>query len=188
MIITISVLLVISISVAAFFLARDDESLGYYFLEIIGYSIIALLGYRMKTQNNNGEKDGEKFLLQVNLVFSVFFIMTIIFYGFKPNEYKYPPQAEYLSFGLVMSSLVFMMIKTNQNNKYKTFTKIITRFSRLSFDIYLVHILVLSLVNMLEGLANFSFFWILKYCIVLFLSTFVALIIDYTKNIQQVGI
>jgi peptidoglycan/LPS O-acetylase OafA/YrhL len=162
-----SMLFVFIISFTSNRFVSKDDTLLYYLLEILSYGIVAMLGYQFKQQTEFNEDNGHRFIRIFILACFLLFLVTLFAYGFDPNEYKYPPQAQYIFYGLLITGLIFLLLNRITVNGVGNFQKCITHFSVLSYDIYLSHIFVLSIINMLEGLVEIELLWAIKYIIVL---------------------
>ena len=88
------------------------------------------------------------------------------------NIHKYPFRIYYLSYALMLSSLIILFFKNEKICKYFN-NRFVLFISKNSLWIYLWHILIVTIVN------NNNVIWILKYLIVLIVS----LLITYTQSL-----
>lgn len=97
------------------------------------------------------------------------------------QDYKYPFQLYYLSFGVFISGLLIRLTKKLTMSDY-FYNKIILFMSSHSLWIYLWHILVLTMVN------HFSFPWYFKFVIVVVVASVITVIQDrLVKRLQDSG-
>lgn len=130
---------------------------GLYYM--IGYGFLFWLGIRMKDLNK-----------QASLIFVVF--MSLVFIAlcwFNPwiegpeiflhiNNYKYPPTNIFVTYGIIMSVLLYMAVSLRKNT---TLNPLINFIACNSIWIYLWHIPIVSLMVKMDILS----FWLVKYAI-----------------------
>ena len=138
-----------------------------YFLEVIPYFIVVLLGLLVA---NNQIKSGI-------IVFVSFILITghaVYNNAFDPNMYKYPPNLYYLSYGLLVSIILY-----NISWGYNSY---IEWFSKNSFSIYLAHIPILLGLNLLSEKITVIDKWYIKY---VFIATITTIIIKFYQIIKE---
>ncbi|MEE9346100.1 MAG: acyltransferase [Methylococcales bacterium] len=133
---------------------------GFY---LIPYSLLFAFGLRFR-------RIDAKEIYRLLIFFIVCFLglMILLWYQtgnfVQTQDYKYPPSIYYLSYALVVFSIIWVfsgkICKTIE--KSKIINTIISFIAQNSIWIYLWHIPLLKLVN-----ADFA----VKYCVVLFVST-----------------
>lgn len=108
----------------------NKKFLYEYFFSIIPYCLIAIIGIRIV-----GRKD---FLYKCCFVFATLSVVFMLIYnGFEPQKYKYPPQTLYLTYGTAIATVLYIIIPNKTN-------KVIQWTSKNSFSIYLWHIIALE--------------------------------------------
>lgn len=150
-----------------------DMLLENYVLSCIGYSTIALVGMRAKSD-----------IKIVNFMLPILALMTIISiisskgqYLTSLSNYKYPPQFTYLVYGLFISLLLWRLLDLLNIDRFNV--KFIGWFSKKSFSIYLAHILLLFLISWADKyIGEFAIMklWITKYFIIVISSIGIILL------------
>lgn len=152
------------------------------FLYLIPYSVVALIGLRIMSN--------KEFINLALLLSSGAFIASQIYITwemggyFIPNEYKYPPQLYYLSYGLIIGIVAYEFfikapIRSGRVNGYLRW------ISTHSFTIYLMHIF--PLMGILMGgkyIQNIKILnnWFIKYLFVVAFALIATSIFEKVKN------
>ena len=136
----------------------NNEFVYQYFLQVFPFVLIALIGY--KTFN-------DKNALKIIKLISMFLVIAFVFYkkSFIPSFYKYPPRLFYISYGLLITTIL-LQINIKHLNSFFVWV------SRNSFNLYLFHILYLFFFNAIEDInfLNFVSIWYIKYTFIIVLS------------------
>jgi fucose 4-O-acetylase-like acetyltransferase len=108
-------------------------------LYMLGYGLIAALGYRYKSF-----KCREKIcLILVNVIFYFGFILKN---GYTSTQnYKYPPRMYYISYGLMVTFILYEIFSVDALNKIVQ-SKVICWISKNSMWIYLWHIIPVKIL------------------------------------------
>jgi len=173
-------LVVINLVLIAFSLfSSQDQGLIYYVHETVIYCLIAFWGTKLKSLE---QKPKEQFIV-ITIVFSLIgFTITLITNGFHPNSYKYPPVAQYVYYGFLISVLLIVVLKRVKLDvipgKIKT---ILSYWSTKSFTLYLVHIFVLSMMNSAFDAMNLTIHWAAFYVVLIVSSVIGVLLIDKSR-------
>ena len=143
--------------------------IGLYFANLVGIVFLDL---------TKRQKIGlTLFLLVICLIY---FISTR---EFNPDSYKYPPLYPYLSYGLLISVILFSMLKSLENSKFLTSTsKIIAYFSKNSLGIYLWHILGVSFMYFLTKIFGWNNFNVVYYIFSFIIILFIGIILNHLWN------
>lgn len=124
-------------------------------------------------------------------IMAVYFLLAIVspligwISGFTAvQNYKYPPQALYLLYGILVSAVIYQLSEMYLSPKLKKdnfchFRRIISWFSVNSLDIYFAHIIVLKICGN-DGLNIQN--WGLKYIIVVSCSALLVLLMNIVKS------
>lgn len=141
-----------------------------YLFYIIPYSVAILIGMRWAFSNM-------MFKNTIICVLALAFGIITINNGFHPAAYKYPPDFQYLVYGLFISSLLLRLNITISSN-------FITQVSKNSFVIYLFHIIFLMSYNFMVKFLNIGILnnYMIKFLVVISLSIFFTHI--YSVNIK----
>ncbi|MBW4559503.1 MAG: acyltransferase [Trichormus sp. ATA11-4-KO1] len=120
-----------------------------YFLYIIPYGCLFGLGLTLPRMKR------KSILVILGISLTVFLALAVNFYNQQgtilyPQSFKYPPKLYYLSYGIFMSMLAFLLVDRllviyNLNDQDKRVTKIIVFISSSTLWIYLWHIFSLHL-------------------------------------------
>lgn len=124
----------------------------------LGYSIIAMFGLNIKKLN---------FKQQLITILIFLLITVLIIYnncGFAPQKFKYPPHSLYLSYGVLICLILWIMGSYLKNIVE---TKIFYYLSKNSLWLYLWHILPVYIINFIY---DFNNFWFGRYIIVLVMT------------------
>lgn len=139
------------------------------------YSVVALTGYWFI-------RNKDKWLYQIIGAAVVFaasqVFMVIPGMGFVPNLCKYPPQFYYLSYGLLITLVLYKLFPDKD-------VKAVSWLSRNSFMIYLLHIVVLRVYGLASKISFFKFLedkWIIEYIIVTACAVVLTLIVNFVKQ------
>ena len=129
-----------------------DETLLY----ALGYSSIAILGLKIR-QLSSGE-------LSAILVMAVVGLFAFVYYNnfeFDPQQFKYPPQGQYILYGIIVSALLWLLRPAlSQFVELRLFKYL----SENSMWIYLWHIIPVYLIQPLSAIHNM---WFARFLIVL---------------------
>ncbi len=111
-----------------------------FVIDVIGWGIIVAVGVRVK-----------KLYKKELLLFAGLFLTTYIafkhIYDFAPTQnYKYPPQIYYISYGLFVSFLLLILLENRFLNKIFG-NKVFTYIARNSLWIYLWHIIPVYIIK-----------------------------------------
>lgn len=149
--------------------------LSDYIFYIIPYVAMEAIGIRWVQGSHTFKKI---FTLFVVVIFT---LSTVLLGKFEPSLYKYPPDFYYIVYGTAMTCLLLHVVP----NKH---IKLIEYISRNSFDVYLIHIIVLLIYNFSIDVLHLPAFdaWWLKFLIVTALS--ILLTIPLNKIKKKVGI
>lgn len=170
-------LVVINLVVISFSLfSSQNQDLMYYVHEAVIYCFIAFWGTKLKSLE---QKPKEQFMV-ITIVFSlVGFTITLITNGFHPNSYKYPPVAQYVYYGFLISVLLIAFLKRVNLDVIPEKIKIILSYwSTKSFTLYLVHIFVLSMMNSVFDAMNLTIHWAAFYVALIVISMIGVFLID----------
>ena len=162
----------------------NSYNIMYYLEEIVVYGMIAYYGDRYNRNENIDNK--HKFLIFIFVFYFLLFLVTICFYKFNPNNYKYPPQIQYISYGVICSCMIYKIsVKLSDYINKDIINKIIIYLSQNSFILYLVHIFFLSVMNVAIDVFELDFAWYIQYIglvVASLLGTYVInIIINSTK-------
>ena len=179
----IKILIIYVFLVVLAYLKIDIKNLSfkYYIYEILVYTVISSLSYSIFNIENEERRNRLMYLL---LLVSLFFTVSLSINGFIPNENKYPPRGLYIFYGIFMSILFFKLLeKIEFKFKKLYFFNIILYISQQSFNLYLIHIIVLSFINLSSKHFCFKFNWFVEYLLVVFISILGVVFIDILKKI-----
>lgn len=117
--------------------------LNYYFVQVFPYVIVALLGIKIYKKRSD-----VKLAFYISSLCFLFSSLLNIYIGESvyPDLYKYPPQPQYLFYGLSVSLLIYYILLSLENYKISNL-KIANFVSRNSYDIYIYHILAIFIYN-----------------------------------------
>lgn len=159
--------IIISISVLPniFCLIRQNGTLYYYIYEIIVYALVSYLGYIIHL--NGWSKKHVYKLLLVNMAC---FIIIIAIQGFDPSGNKYPPEINYICYGLLCSLCLAGIAPEPSAKRNETIGKCIVFLSNNSFNLYLIHVIYLSVVNFCIDKMQIIVQWHIEFVIILISS------------------
>ncbi|MCK1225172.1 acyltransferase family protein [Streptococcus uberis] len=155
------------------YLNINNDFYNSYFIDIIPYGVIAILGYELENRKN---------------IFPSLFIGVLCLFlfsqfhngiNFNPNNYKYPPSIYYLSYGLLVSLVLYRFIPSVNH-------KVIFWLSKNSYSLYLIHIFYIFSLNFLETKLVVIKIWYVKLFLLLLLS--ILTLICLLKIKSKVGI
>lgn len=138
-----------------------------YIMSLLAYACVYSVGIRIAYNEK---------LKKISCVVFSFLVLPILFKmifneNYSVSSYKYPPRIEYIIYG-IWGTLILWVIIENIFINYRKY-KIITWLSKESFNIYLVHILVLFLMSWgnkyllrITILNN----WIVKFIVIIMIS------------------
>lgn len=144
----------------------DNNIIQYLIAYFIPCFFLVILAKHLFTASN-------KKVIIVILI-SLLTFSTIAFYLYKINgefvftqDYKYPFRAYYLSYGIMLSSILILILRSDKlcnvlNNKLIGF------ISSHSLWIYLWHILVIYILKL------FDFHWVIKCLLLIIISCFIT--------------
>lgn len=153
-----------------------SKVVGYYIYESFVYSVICLLGTKI---NSVEQRYNHMFIIFSTLIAFLVFVVTVFIDGFHPNTCKYPPRTQYVFYGIFISLLVYIIMKNLKLNLLPNIIKIkLSYLSSKSFLLYLVHIFILSLMNIIINITDLSIHWSIYYALLLIISISVVIVID----------
>ena len=162
----------------------EKSDFTYYLIEGLNYTAIAALGYRCKKERN------KLIFWSAGVSLSAFLIWCFANKGFTPNFYKYPPQIPYVLYGISVTLFVFTILR--QSDKWiipSILKNVVYKISALSFDVYLIHILVLSALNLMLDYTKISVHWTIQYLVVIITSLICSAVITKIRQrvLQKIG-
>lgn len=137
----------------------------------IGYGILSIMGMIfIKLKTNDLVK-----LCVINGV--IVLLSTCIYDVFSPSDFKYPPMAQFICYGLFACILFYLLFswKTSSN---VTINKVIVWLSKYSLNVYLAHILVIFLL----GYFNLEFTPIIHYLVIIGVSISLTYAYNFAKE------
>ena len=149
---------------------RQPPFFDDYIAYILPYLGFELIGIRW-THNSERFQRGILLSSLISLI-----ILCFVLKGFEPSSFKYPPTHLYIVYGILISAILLMVIP----NKRILFFEYL---SKKSFDIYLVHIVVMLVYNFCIKVIHFSILqsWIIKFVVITVVSIIIAEIISRLK-------
>ena len=137
----------------------------------IGYGILSIMGMifvKLKTND----------LVKLIVINGVIVLLSTYIYGvFSPSDFKYPPMAQFICYGLFACILFYLLFswKTSSN---VTINKVIVWLSKYSLNVYLAHILVIFLL----GYFNLEFTPIIQYLVIIGVSISITYAYNFAKE------
>ena len=137
----------------------------------IGYGILSIMGMifiKLKTND----------LVKLIVINGVIVLLSTCIYGvFSPSDFKYPPMAQFICYGLFACILFYLLFswKTSSN---VTINKVIVWLSKYSLNVYLAHILVIFLL----GYFNLEFTPIIQYLVIIGVSISITYAYNFAKE------
>ena len=137
----------------------------------IGYGILSIMGMifiKLKTND----------LVKLCVINGVIVLLSTYIYGvFSPSDFKYPPMAQFICYGLFACILFYLLFscKTSSN---VTINKAIVWLSKYSLNVYLAHILVIFL----SGYFNLEFTPIIQYLVIIGVSISITYAYNFAKE------
>ena len=137
----------------------------------IGYGILSIMGMifvKLKTND----------LVKLIVINGVIVLLSTYIYGvFSPSDFKYPPMAQFICYGLFACILFYLLFswKTSSN---VTINKAIVWLSKYSLNVYLAHILVIFLL----GYFNLGFTPIIHYLVIIGVSISITYAYNFAKE------
>lgn len=137
----------------------------------IGYGILSIMGMifiKLKTND----------LVKLIVINGVIVLLSTYIYGvFSPSDFKYPPMAQFICYGLFACILFYLLFswKTSSN---VTINKAIVWLSKYSLNVYLAHILVIFLL----GYFNLEFTPIIHYLVIMGVSISITYAYNFAKE------
>lgn len=155
--------------------------LNEYLFYIISYSCLFGLGLRMLLFR-------KKMVLLISILSLISFLICTFYLSLDSKEYfvstfkyKYPPRFYFVSYGIFVSSLLYLLLDGMLLKKYST--KIIVFLSSSTIWIYLWHILILYLWGWAY---SYIPFWcnnfMIKFCIIFCVSICITFLQKYSIN------
>lgn len=143
-----------------------------YIAYILPYLIFELIGIRW-THNSKKFQNGVLLSSAVALV-----ILCIILNGFEPSSFKYPPTHLYIIYGIFASGILLTLVPNKR-------VLIFEYLSKKSFDIYLVHIVVMLVYSICTKVIHIPILqnWIVKFIIIAMVSVLSAEMMDRIKRV-----
>ena len=162
------------------FLPEQFLSSIYYVYEAVVYCFIALLGAKIASLDRTRRN---RFMLLNIIISGIIFITTVIKAGYSPNYYKYPPAGQYIYYGVFVSIIfVFFASKIKSVDLSDRIKNVLYYCSTNSFNLYLAHIFVLSVLNVVFDSTGISIPWYIYYILLLIISFMVVMVINKVKN------
>ena len=137
----------------------------------IGYGILSIMGMifvKLKTND----------LVKLIVINGVIVLLSTYIYGvFSPSDFKYPPMAQFICYGLFACILFYLLFswKTSSN---VTINKAVVWLSKYSLNVYLAHILVIFLL----GYFNLEFTPIIQYLVIIGVSISLTYAYNFAKE------
>ena len=137
----------------------------------IGYGILSIMGMifvKLKTND----------LVKLIVINGVIVLLSTYIYGvFSPSDFKYPPMAQFICYGLFACILFYLLFswKTSSN---VTINKAVVWLSKYSLNVYLAHILVIFLL----GYFNLEFTPIIQYLVIIGVSISITYAYNFAKE------
>ena len=137
----------------------------------IGYGILSIMGMifiKLKTND----------LVKLIVINGVIVLLSTYIYGvFSPSDFKYPPMAQFICYGLFACILFYLLFswKTSSN---VTINKAVVWLSKYSLNVYLAHILVIFL----SGYFNLEFTPIIHYLVIIGVSISITYAYNFAKE------
>lgn len=154
-------------SVMSFFM-RDTQYWMFelFFIQVIPYIIVAAIGYKLYS-----DVATKRFMLLFagTGLIGITIVNAVLNKTILPDYYKYPPQLQYLFYGLFVSLCLFVLVEKYKSVERFFSKKFITFISVHSYDIYVYHILSIFIYNALDKVLtiNIANEYIVKYIFVL---------------------
>ncbi|WP_373425164.1 acyltransferase family protein [Paracholeplasma manati] len=147
--------------------------LNEYIIISIPYVLIYWIGIRIRESGTT---------LKIMTLLSTVVVFSVVIYSINnsillPMNDKYPPGFIYVTYGIFISLLLYILIPNKE-------IRIVKWISMNSFIIYLMHIYFVLGLNLLQDYVSFSFinFWLIKYLVILFGSFISTYFIKYVLN------
>lgn len=151
----------------SFFPAKKNGPI-YYAHETAIYCLVASWGTKLKSLD---KKHKMQFIVITTVCSFIGLIVTVITNGFNPNSYKYPPTAQYIYYGFLISIILIIFLKwANLDIIPEKIKDICSYWSANSFTLYIVHIFVLSMLNSVLDSMNLTIHWTIFYIVLLMIS------------------
>ena len=147
-------------------LLGSNVFLYQYVFQIFPYVLVACVGMRARDNTN--------FQWKALIVSGIITIADVaIRSAFVFEDFKYPPQYNYLSYGLFVALVLYQALPNYVN-------KGILWFSKNSFTVYLFHIIFLLATNFASEIKPFTFMgiWYVQFAIVVALSIVATIVIN----------
>lgn len=142
------------------------------------YGFYVLTGYIL---GKGTLKNIKKIYLYIILILS---IITSFYYQITLSYYDINSKIWYSHFSLFISALViFELISRLNLHNLSNFTKLIEHISKISFNIYFIHIVIQYILVKYISFSTTPISTLLLMFLVLFFSIFIASILEYLKNI-----
>ena len=151
------------------------EPLYEMFFLLFPYLIIVIIGMRLWL------KPKSTIIIFLLISVAAFLASLFVVKDFIPNSFKYPATYEYLSYGLLISIVLFLIIP-------KKGLKPITWLSKNSFEIYLFHIVFITVFNFLSAYDSFRFLSINWLQFILVLVASICSVLLYRFLMRMIGV
>lgn len=160
----------ITYEILAYFKIGFEYNIWYsIFYYIIPYGIITIIGYNYEKLTKK-----EKITLLVgNFIVNIIFLLINLLVNNKYvlyTDYKYPPTIYFLTYGIVVSIVLLEIVQNTDFKIYKS--KFVEFIAQNSLWIYLIHILVLKIIENTVGEVN----WVIQYMVIIMITLLSVLI------------
>ena len=148
----------------------DIPILYQYVFQIFPYTLVACIGMRCR--------DNRSFCWKILIVACVIMVTDVAVRGaFVFEQHKYPPEYNYLVYGLFMAALLYILLPD------KTWSPVVW-LSKNSFMIYLFHVIFLLATNFLAEIKVFAFVgvWYVQFVIVVAASVLATVAINFIST------
>lgn len=160
--------------------ASIDAVIENLIMTVLGYGVVYFVGIRCNSEKKYSFTHGYFYIVCALLAISYILLTGS---SYIVSEYKYPPQLFYLLIGIA-SSIVLLNV-TNKMGEKCFRNNVIVWISKYSLDIYLTHIVVLSMMSWgNKFIMRFWFLnnWISKYLVVMASSILIVYSLNAVKK------
>lgn len=154
-------------------LVSTGHFLILFALELVGYSFIVFIGICVY---NNRMIDNLKFC---GLFVFLFFVSILKTKSFDIQAFKYPPQLQYISYGLSLSILLFLVTTLLSKKIVQYKLDPIIWLSKNSIQIYYIHIFIVRAVDRLPVVNNW---WETRYLVTVGISSIAVYLFGKIKT------
>lgn len=148
-----------------------------YLYYAIQYSLVALIGLRFS-------KDKATRFVPLILSIIVFWVYQIYIGEFSISDYKFPPHIYWISYGIIITIILYVIIEKYVDSMPSATLKIIEWISTNSFPIYINHIYFIWSVFFFERMIC-ELWWPIKYIYVVFGTFILTLLIGKIKQVMK---